>query len=130
MRPHRFILLLVALGIAFASRALVAHHSEAAEYDSTKPVKVEGILSKYEWTNPHVWVYIDVTEADGKHTTWGFSTAPPGSLMRRGVKKEQLKIGSKVNAEGIRARDGSPNAAMRRLTFEDGTSVLAAEAGR
>ena len=63
-------------------------------------------------------------------TTWGFSTAPPGALMRRGITKDALKIGSVVNVEGVRARDGSNNASMRRLTFADGTNVLIANGGQ
>jgi len=118
------LILTVGLSLVMGGPILRAHHSEAAEYDATKPVKITGTLSKVEWANPHVWFYIDVTEADGKITTWGFSTQPPGALMRRGVTKEALKMGAVVNVEGIRARDGSNNGSMRRLTFADGTQVL------
>jgi hypothetical protein len=123
MIPRRLLILIVGLGFIVGSPILRAHHSEAAEYDATKPVKVTGTLSKVEWANPHVWFYVDVTE-EGKVTTWGFSTQPPGALMRRGVTKEALKIGAVVNVEGIRARDGSNNGSMRRMTFADGTQVL------
>ena len=121
---------LIAVVLAFAAPAMRAHHSEAAEYDSSKPVKLTGALTKVEWSNPHVWFYIDAKDDDGKITNWGFSTAPPGSLMRRGITKDALKIGSVVNVEGVRARDGSNNASMRRLTFPDGTQVLAPVEGR
>src|SRR5215510_2840735 len=124
MIPRRLLILTVGLSFIAGSPILRAHHSEAAEYDSTKPVKVTGTLKKVEWANPHVWFYVDVTEADGKVTTWAFSTQPPGALMRRGVTKEALKLGSMVNVEGIRARDGSNNGSMRRLTFSDGSQVL------
>jgi hypothetical protein len=132
MMAGRLLLLIVGLSLVLGSAPVRAHHSEAAEYDATKPVKVTGTLKKVEWANPHVWFYVDVTEADGKVTNWAFSTQPPGSLMRRGVTKDALKIGSVVNVEGVRARDGSTNASMRRLTFADGTQVLvpASEAGR
>lgn len=129
MRPHRLSMLIVGLGLVLATTALRAHHSEAAEYDSTKPVKVSGALTKVEWSNPHVWFYVDVKGEDGTVIHWGFSTAPPGSLMRRGVTKDALKIGAVVNVEGVRARDGSNNASMRRLTFPDGTQVLAPQEG-
>lgn len=124
MIPGRVLILTVGLSLVMGGPILRAHHSEAAEYDATKPVKVTGTLSKVEWANPHVWFYVDVTEAGGKVTTWGFSTQPPGALMRRGVTKDALKIGTVVNVEGIRARDGSNNGSMRRLTFADGTQVL------
>ena len=129
MRPGRLLMFIVALSFASASHSLFAHHAEVAEYDSTKPVKVSGTLSKFEWSNPHVWFYVDVKGDDGKITTWGFSTQPPGALMRRGVNKSALKIGEVVNVEGVRARDGSNNAAMRSLTFADGKQVLVAEGG-
>ena len=108
--------------VLLATAAPVAgHHSEAAEYDSSKPVKVTGMLKKVEWQNPHVWFYVDVKDENGKTTTWGFSAAPPGSLMRRGVTKDALKIGAVVNVEGSRARDGSNNASGRNVRYADGT---------
>ena len=119
-----FVLLLAVIAVILAGQGVRAHHSEAAEYDLNKPVKVTGTLSKVEWQNPHVWFYVDVKEPDGKVTTWGFSTAPPGALMRRGLTKDALKIGAVVIVEGVRARDGSTNASSRRLTFEDGRDVL------
>jgi hypothetical protein len=118
-------LLAVAMVMAIAAPAL-GHHSEAAEYDSAKPVKITGILKKVEWQNPHVWFYVDVKEGNGKITTWGFSGAPPGALMRRGIMKDALKIGEVVNVEGSRARDGSNNASGRRVTFADGRNVFTA----
>ena len=75
------LLLVVLFAFALTARPLLAHHSEAAEYDSNKPVKVTGVISKVEWLNPHVWFYVDVKDASGKVTTWGFSNAPPGALM-------------------------------------------------
>jgi hypothetical protein len=118
-------------GVAPINRRVAAHHAETAEYDSTKPVKVTGTIAKVEWTNPHVWFYVDVKDEAGKVTTWGFSNAPPGALMRRGITKEALKVGAVVNVEGARARDGSNNASGRRVTYADGTNVFTAtEAGR
>jgi len=118
-------LLTVAILLALATPVL-GHHSEAAEYDSTKPVKVTGILKRVEWQNPHVWFYVDVTDGNGKITTWRFSGAPPGALLRRGITKDALKIGEVVNVEGSRARDGSNNASGRRVTFADGRNVFTA----
>ena len=118
--------LVFTLGLALASAPFaLAHHSEAAEYDSTKPVKVSGKISRVDWQNPHVWFFVDVTGPDGKVTTWGFSTAPPGALLRRGVSKSALVIGAQVDVEGVRARDGSNNASARRVTAPDGKNVLA-----
>ena len=118
------------IGFAFVATAIpaLAHHSETAEYDTTKPVKVTGTISRVEWTNPHIWFYVDVKDENGTVTTWGFAAAPPGMLMRRGITKEQLKIGAVVNVEGSRARDGSNNASGRRVTFADGRNVFTASA--
>ena len=125
MRHKRLSLLLLGLSLVLGGRAAWAHHSEAAEFDTNQPVKVTGTLQAVEWQNPHVWFFVDVTEADGTTTTWGVSTSPPGSLLRRGITKDVMKIGAVVNVEGSRARDGSNNSSARRLTFEDGTAVLA-----
>ena len=107
---------------------LAAHHSFAAEYDGTKPVNVTGTLTKVEWNNPHIWFYLDVKDASGKMTSWGFSAAPPGVLMRRGITKDVLKVGSVIHVEGFRARDGSNNASGGKVTFPDGRSVFTAAA--
>ena len=111
------------------SQPVSAHHSEAAEYDPTNPVKVTGTITKVEWQSPHVWFYVDVKDEQGNVTTWGFSTAPPGALLRRGVTKDALKIGAVVNVQGSRARDGSHNASGRSVTFADGRNVLMAGEG-
>ena len=123
--------LLLVLLMAIAA-PVFAHHSEAAEYDSTKPVKVTGTIKKVEWQNPHVWFYVDLKDENGNITTWGFSGAPPGALMRRGITKEVLKLDALVNVEGSRAWDGSNNASGRRVTFADVTNVFTAtgEGGR
>ena len=118
--------LLVLFAFMAAAAPVLGHHSEAAEFDQTDPVKVMGTIVKVEWQNPHVWFYVDVMDDDGNVTTWGFSGAPPGALMRRGITKAALKIGAVVNVEGSRARDGSNNASGRRVTFPDGTNVFTA----
>jgi len=124
--PHkRFFLFLLGLGLVLGGRVAWAHHSALAEFDPSQPVKVTGTLESVVWANPHVWFFVDVTEADGTVTSWGFSTSPPGSLMRRGITKEVMRLGAVVNVEGARARDGSNNSSTRSLTFEDGTAVLA-----
>lgn len=122
----RNLLALLILGcfLTFGAGAIRAHHSEAAAFDGSNVVKVTGTISKVDWVNPHVWFFVDVKDQNGKVTTWGFSTAPPGSLMRRGISKDALKIGTVVNVEGARARDGSNNATGRRVTFPDGRNVL------
>jgi len=105
---------------------LFAHHSFSAEYDSNQPVKVAGTVTKVEWTNPHIWFFVDVKDQQGRVTNWGFSGGPPGVLQRRGIPKSALKIGDEVVVEGFRARDGSNNASGGKVTFADGRSVFTA----
>ena len=116
---------LVGVGPIIAT-PLAAHHSFAAEYDSGQPVKVTGVLTKVEWTNPHIWFYLDVKDDKGTVTTWGFSAGPPGVLQRRGIPKSVLKIGETIVVEGFRARDGSTNASGGTVTFTDGRRVFTA----
>jgi len=118
----------VLFGMLLGSLPVLAHHSFAAEYDDTKPVKVTGVVTRVEWQNPHIWFYLAVKNKDGSTTTWGFAGGAPGQLMRRGITKDQLKIGETVVVEGFRSKDGSNNASGGRITFPDGRNVLTAGA--
>ena len=124
MRPR--VLALLGSLLAVVATPVLAHHSFAAEYDNTQPVKVTGVLTKVEWTNPHVWFYLDVKDDRGGVTNWGFSGGPPGVLQRRGIPKDRLKVGSVIVVEGFRARDGSNNASGGTVTFADGRRVFTA----
>ena len=104
----------------------MAHHSAIAEYDLGKPVKVSGTVTRVEWSNPHIWFYVDVKDDTGKVTNWGFSGGPPGVLQRRGVSRNAMKVGDTVIVEGFRARDGSNNASGGVVTFTDGRRVFTA----
>ena len=128
MTRNLLTILLFGFGLLIVSKPVLAHHSEAAEYDLTKPVKVTGTVSKVEWKNPHIWFYVDVKDANGTVTTWGFSGGPPGMLLRRGITRDILKIGAVVNVEGSQAKDGSHNASGRKVTFPDGRNVFTASA--
>jgi len=105
-----------------------AHHSFAAEFDDTKPLKVSGVVTKVEWQNPHIWFFVDVKGEDGSVTNWGFSGGAPGQLMRRGITREVIKPGMTVMVEGFRSKDGSNNASGGRVTFPDGRMVFTAGA--
>ena len=112
-----------------AAAPLLAHHSFAAEFDGTKPVKVTGVVKKVEWMNPHIWFYVDgKDELTGRSAVWGFSAGPPATLVRRGIKKDVLKIGDTVKVDGFLAKDGSSNASGGKITFADGRQVFTAAA--
>jgi hypothetical protein len=116
--------LVTSAALLLTGSVLAAHHAESAQFDSTKPVEVRGVIKKVEWANPHIWFYVDVKDDVGGITTWGFSGYPPGFLVRRGFTKNTLKIGDVVTVRGSRAKDGSNNASGFSVTFADGRQVF------
>jgi hypothetical protein len=108
---------------------LLAHHSFSAEFDGTKPIQLKGVVTRIEWANPHVYFYIDVKATDGKVENWGCETAGPGGLLRRGWKRESLKVGDEVTVNGYRAKDGSKLADARHITLPDGRRIFGGTPG-
>ena len=109
-----------AAGLALAVAPVRAHHAFAAEFDQDKPIKVQGSVTRWELTNPHSWIYIDVKADDGKTATWMIEGASPNNLYRLGLTKESLPIGSVITVEGYQAKDGSTRAVGRNITFANG----------
>jgi hypothetical protein len=107
------------VGLVLAAVPLRAHHAFAAEFDQSKPIKVQGAVTKWELTNPHSWIYIDVKEQD-KVVTWMIEGASPNNLYRLGLTKESLPIGSEITVEGYQAKDGSTRAVGRDIVFANG----------
>ena len=104
-----------------------AHHSFRSQYDADQPVAFNGIVTKVEWMNPHVYFYIDVeNEESGEIEQWGFEMGPPHMLQRRGWKRNSMQIGDEVEVHGTRARDGSTTANARRVTLTSTGQVLGA----
>lgn len=115
---------LAAAGLVLAALPAWAHHSFAAEYDGTKPIKLTGAVTKFDLTNPHSWIYIDVTGPDGKAVNWGFETASVSNLYRRGFRKDTVKAGTVVTIEGFLAKDGTHTGNAQKMTLPDGTQVV------
>src|SRR5215831_7366030 len=104
---------------------LLAHHSFGAEYDASKPITVTGVLTKIEWTNPHSFIYIDVTDDKGGIANWKLEGYPPNVLYRNGWKKDTtMKVGDKITVTGWRARDGSNWGQSREITLPSGKKMV------
>jgi hypothetical protein len=107
----------------------LAHHSFAAEYDSSKTVTVKGTVNRVAWVNPHAYIYIDVKDSTGKVTTWAFESLSPNALARQGWNSQSLKRGEAVTVDGYMAKDGklladgSVHANSRMITTADGRRV-------
>src|SRR5215831_1335574 len=101
------------------------HHSFTAEYDQKKPVKMTGKVTEMKWSNPHGWIYIDVTGPDGKTVKWALETGAANALYRRGWRKEDLPVGAVVSVEGWQARNGTPTANVNAVTFTNGKRLFA-----
>src|ERR1051326_4019949 len=97
----------LALGVAALAPPVMAHHSFAAEFDASKPATMKGYVTKVEWTNPHVWFYIDVKKPDGSVENWGFEMGPPHGLQARGWTRTTMKLGDEVQVDGTLAKNGS-----------------------
>jgi hypothetical protein len=120
-------LALLALAAHVAASPALAHHSFAAEFDSKQPITLTGTVTKVEWTNPHVWFYMDVKEAGGKVTNWGLEMGGPNGLLRAGWTRTSMQPGDVVTVDGFKARSGEPvgNATSVMLT-SSGKKLFAA----
>jgi hypothetical protein len=119
------------LTAAFAAAAIIAsgtairaHHAFAAEFDVNKPIKLVGTLKKWDMINPHSWFHVDVKEPDGSVTTWMIEGGSPNQLIRNGVTKNTIKIGTELTIDGYRSKDGTNKAVGSNFLLKDGSRLF------
>jgi hypothetical protein len=126
MRPSWSGFLALSFGILIAAIPVMAHHSFAAEYDSTRPVSLTGVVTKVEWMNPHAYFFLDVKDDGGKVTNWALEMGPPGLLQKSGWTRNTMKIGDVVTVSGTLAKDGAKQANARSVVMTNTGKKLGA----
>jgi hypothetical protein len=120
---HRLFAAIISV-VYLAGVPAAAHHAFSGEFDSMKPIALEGVVSRIDWENPHVFFYVDVKQPDGAVVNWKCETRGPNGLERQGWKRDSLKLGDAVIVHGFQARDGSRMADGRQVTLADGRKIL------
>jgi Family of unknown function (DUF6152) len=111
--------------LALCGASLSAHHSFAAEFDINKPITLRGTVTKMDWINPHSWIHLEVTGADGKTVAWMIELGTPNVLVRRGFTKQSLQSGTEIVVAGYQAKNGENKINGGFVTFKDGTRLFA-----
>jgi hypothetical protein len=121
---RRLTAILAAVGLVSGFVPVLAHHSDAAEFDSNQPVSLKGALTKVEWVNPHGWFYMDVKQPDGKVVNWAIQAGSPTAMLRRGFRKTDFPAGLELSVEGFRGRSGKAIAFGKSVKLPDGRELF------
>jgi hypothetical protein len=125
MMHRRAMIIAAAAGtLVVAAGPAQSHHAFAAEFDASQPVHFTGVVKRMQWTNPHAWIYVDVTLDDGTVEEWAIEAGTPVVLFRRGFTRDSLAPGTEIIIDGYRAKDGSRRANGRDLTLADGRTLF------
>jgi hypothetical protein len=122
--------LLSAAALLLTTTPILGHHAFGGEFDPNKPVLLKGPVTKVEWVNPHAWIHLEVTKPDGTKEEWMVEGGTPNTLLRRGVTRESLKVGTELVIDGYQARDHSLlRANGRNVTYPDGKKLFLGSSG-
>jgi len=118
------VLAIASVGALLRGAPLAAHHSLASQFDESKPLTLQGVITKVEWVNPHVYLHIEVTDKNGTSEQWSLETLPPATLRRGGLRSDMLGKGQVVTVLAYHARNESKLAFLRKITFADGREIV------
>lgn len=132
MRMNRFCLaaIVLVIGILVTGKTSIAHHAFSAEFDIDKPMTLKGTLVRWDMINPHSWFHIDVEGESGNTITWQIEGGSPNELIRNGVTKNTLEVGTVLSIEGYLAKDGTEKAVGRNFILEDGSRLFLGGSGQ
>ena len=120
---------LVCCALLVSTTSVTGHHAFSAEFDANRPLQLSGAVSKTEWINPHSWIHIDVAGEGGQIVTWAIECGAPNSLMRRGLNKNSIPVGTELVVDGFGAKDGSTTANARDITLPNGLTFFVGSSG-
>jgi hypothetical protein len=129
MRTTLSLVVGVGLLVRGAAVPVLAHHAFSAEFDANKPIQLTGTVTKMEWVNPHSWIHIDVKKPDGTVESWAIEGGTPNTLLRRGLRKSDLQVGTEIKVDGFQAKDGGLRANGKDLTLADGRALFLGSSG-
>lgn len=117
------------IGLLLAPVAVYAHHAFSAEFDADKPVQLRGTVTKVEWLNPHIWIYMQTKEPDGKVVEWAIEGGAPNAMFRRGWNTQSIRAGTEVTVNGYRAKNSANKANGRDILLPDGRKLFVGSTG-
>ena len=120
----KLVVVVAGASLLLAAASARAHHAFSAEFDINKPMKLRGTLVKWEMINPHSWFHLDVKDPDGKVTPWMIEGGSPNQLIRQGVTKKTITIGTELVVDAYQAKDGTNKAVGRNFVLADGTRLF------